>query len=624
MTMPSASIPDGDVVLNTNGVSDSRPVVARLQAAAVASSQHVTWVPYAFFMVTIVALVGTLVIVAVLHEKQQYRNRASVATQNIAALLDRQTSAVFEKTDILLQVAASEYHDLVADGDFTPAKFNRFLSYRQKLLPEAVGLRATGPDGIVRFGAGATTERPVSLVDRDFFLRARDNPASALIVSGPVFARISQQWVIVLARRIEAPDGSFAGVVYVNLPTSVFGRALSDISLGPQGAVTIRTADLALVFRYPSLRDDIGTKNVSQELQHALKTQPEGGSYIATTALDGIERSNAYRKLQNYPFYVLVGLSTEDYMSGWKKIVLTISGLSALLLLVTGSATVIIYRASQRQKAVLEERARVSAAIESLLEERTKLNAALAERVTAAEAATRAKSSFLANMSHEFRTPLNAVIGLSHLLGQMTLPDRALGFVKHIAQAGGQLLDLTNDVLDLSRIEAGDLHLARAPFALVPLLDAVHAMIQPLAVGKGLDVEFEFSSALPTELCGDPLRLKQILLNLLGNAVKFTESGRVKLRADLVKREATQVTLRIDVIDTGIGIAPEAQARIFDAFTQADDSPTRRFGGTGLGLSIVRRLVDMMDGHLELQSVPGQGSTFSVILTMDLPDGGKP
>jgi hypothetical protein len=290
-------------------------------------------VPYAFFMATIAVLVGTLVIVAVLHEKQQYRNRASVATQNIAALLDRQTSAVFEKTDVLLQVAASEYLDLIADGDFTPAKFNRFLSDRQKLLAEAVSLRATGPDGIVRFGSGVTSERPVSLADRDFFLRAKDDPASALIVSGPVFARISQQWVIVLARRIEAPDGSFAGVVYANLPTSAFGRALADISLGPQGAVSIRTTDLALVFRYPSPRDGVGTKNVSQELQHALKEQPGGGSYIATTALDGIERSNAYRKLQRYPFYVLVGLSTEDYLSGWKNIVLTISGLSAALLL---------------------------------------------------------------------------------------------------------------------------------------------------------------------------------------------------------------------------------------------------------------------------------------------------
>jgi signal transduction histidine kinase len=361
---------------------------------------------------------------------------------------------------------------------------------------------------------------------------------------------------------------------------------------------------------------------VSRELQQALKEQPEGGAYIATTALDGIERSNAYRKLQNYPFYVLVGLSTEDYLSGWKNIVLAISGLSAVLLLVTGSATVIIYRASQRQKAILDERARSSAAIESLLEERTTLNAALAERVMAAEAATRAKSSFLANMSHEFRTPLNAVIGLSQLLGRMSLPEKALEFVKHIAQAGDQLLELTDDVLDLSRIEAGEMHLARVPFSLAPMLDAVHAMIRPLAAGKGLALEFDFSPELPAELCGDPLRLKQILLNLLDNAVKFTDSGHVKLRAYLTKREATQVSLRIDVIDTGIGIAPEAQARIFDAFTQADSSITRRFGGTGLGLSIVQRLVEMMDGHLELQSMLGQGSTFSVILTMGLPGVG--
>ena len=269
----------------------------------------------------------------------------------------------------------------------------------------------------------------------------------------------------------------------------------------------------------------------------------------------------------------------------------------------------------------LSDRKAIEEALRRYTAELEAVQAQLKERTRQAEAASRAKSAFLANMSHEFRTPLNAVIGLSQLLEQRPLADDVGRFVRHIRQAGEQLLALTNDVLDLSRIEAGEMGLERVPFELVPLLDSVHALVHPQALGKGLSLQMEFSTALPARLCGDPLRIRQVLLNLLGNAVKFTSQGGVKLHVHAVAREAGRITLRLEVADSGIGIAPEQQARIFEPFTQADGSITRRFGGTGLGLSIVRRLVEMMDGQLELKSVPGQGSTFSVTLTLDLPEG---
>jgi PAS domain S-box-containing protein len=250
------------------------------------------------------------------------------------------------------------------------------------------------------------------------------------------------------------------------------------------------------------------------------------------------------------------------------------------------------------------------------LTERRAMEEVLRQRTAQAESANRAKSAFLATMSHEFRTPLNAVIGLSQLLEQMALPERALTFVRHIGQAGEQLLGLTNDVLDLSRIEAGEMQLEQVHFPLVPLLEAVQALVHPQAVAKGLTLHVEFSPALPAQLCGDPLRLKQILLNLLGNAIKFTRAGRVKLRLQQIGRRPGQVTLRIEVTDTGIGIPAEAQARIFEPFTQADSSTTRRFGGSGLGLSIVRRLVGMMGGQMELESAPQRGSTFRITLPL--------
>jgi PAS domain S-box-containing protein len=239
----------------------------------------------------------------------------------------------------------------------------------------------------------------------------------------------------------------------------------------------------------------------------------------------------------------------------------------------------------------------------------------LARRAEQAEAATRAKSAFLANMSHEIRTPLNAVIGLSQLLQHMPLQDRAAEFVGHIRQAGEQLLALTDDVLDLSRIEAGEMRLEQEGFEPAQLFEAVLSMVRPQADGKGLALSARIAPDLAPRLVGDPLRLRQVLLNLLGNAVKFTEAGRVALSVHVLAQSCGKSLLRLDVADTGIGISAEQQARIFEAFSQADGSITRRFGGTGLGLSIVRRLVDMMGGTLTVSSQPGQGSVFSVELS---------
>ncbi|WP_157119239.1 MASE1 domain-containing protein [Azohydromonas lata] len=266
--------------------------------------------------------------------------------------------------------------------------------------------------------------------------------------------------------------------------------------------------------------------------------------------------------------------------------------------------------ACQRRKSALELNAARTAA-------EAVLAAAESQRIIA-ERANQVKSQFLAHMSHELRTPLNAVMGFSHLMTRMSLPHPAGDYATHIHHAGGHLLSLIDDVLDLSRIEAGKLQLEIVPFKLLPLLDAVCALLQPQAQAKALELRLDIPVPLPDEVVGDSLRLKQVLINLLSNAVKFTQSGSVVLSVHPVTCNPELVTLLFAVQDTGMGIPLEQQSHIFEPFMQADSSTTRQFGGTGLGLAIVRRLVDMMGGLLELQSVPGQGSTFSVTLTLAL------
>ncbi|HEY0820730.1 MAG TPA: PAS domain S-box protein [Rhizobacter sp.] len=263
---------------------------------------------------------------------------------------------------------------------------------------------------------------------------------------------------------------------------------------------------------------------------------------------------------------------------------------------------------------ITEERA----AREELQAHRHHLEQLVSERTTdlvaarnAAEAASRAKSAFLANMSHEIRTPMNAIIGLTHLLQEgLQHEPHALEQLGKVSAAAHHLMGVINDILDLSKIEADRLELEEREFSLADIVENAQDMLRERALAKGLSLSTEIAPGMPPLLVGDPLRLEQILLNFLSNAIKFSEHGRILLRARVAQSAENVVMLHIEVQDHGIGISPEQQARLFQSFSQADDSTSRKYGGTGLGLVIAKRLASLMGGNVGVRSSPGVGSTF--------------
>ncbi len=229
-----------------------------------------------------------------------------------------------------------------------------------------------------------------------------------------------------------------------------------------------------------------------------------------------------------------------------------------------------------------------------------------------AEAANRAKSEFLANMSHEIRTPMTAILGYADLLAASLREPADIKAARTIKRNGEFLLEIVNDVLDLSKIEAGKLAIENLRCSPAQLVSDVISLVQVRAEAKGLPILAEYEGPIPQSIATDPTRLRQILVNLLGNAIKFSDHGQIRVRTQLVRTLGREPAMRFDVIDQGIGMSDEQLARMFQPFTQADASTARRFGGTGLGLSISKRLAEMLGGTISAASMPGVGSTFSV------------
>jgi signal transduction histidine kinase/ActR/RegA family two-component response regulator len=518
---------------------------------------------------------------------RQTEKSVEASLQSTASIVETRLTATLQRMDadlrgltqtIPLEALLQQNHARHA-GEIT-----KRLAMRAQLFPELIAYRIFDADGNDLYHSDKPPPRH-KVTERNYYRALKAQPSLPLYYSEVIVGKIVKTPVMPIAKALTDEKGNFSGVVLAALDLNYYVDLFSGLDLGTKGATALRRAeDGALLARWPMKIEDL---NVPLKPGHLLRQQLEAGNpagtmkFIAQT--DGIERLYVYKRLADYPFVVVTGRAVDDYLQEWRQSLLVASALALLVLTTFGG---LLYRQLRSHLGEIEA-------------------------TRAAEAANRAKSTFLANMSHELRTPMNGIMGLTSLALRHADDPKLRDQLGKIRQASHHLLNVINDILDISKIEAERLTLERVPFKFGTVLENLMSLIWQRVNDKGLKLHIDIAPEIARRSwLGDPMRLGQILLNFTGNALKFTEQGAITVRARLVDESATDVLLRFEVQDTGIGISTEDQARLFTAFEQADGSMTRKYGGTGLGLAISKRLAAMMGGDAGVTSQVGQGSTF--------------
>jgi two-component system, NarL family, sensor histidine kinase BarA len=538
--------------------------------------------PLALIVVLAFALVATLwaaVLFKVNAEERAELGSIERRTTNLARVFEEHTVRTLASVDQALLFVKFQYEKVGPALDIASAVEQGMIV---STLFNQVGV--IDAQGIYSLSNLPGFKR-VDLADREHFRVHVDADSRNFFVSKPVLGRASGKWSVQLTRRINRPDGSFGGVAVISLDPFYFTTFYSDVDVGRHGVVTLVGLDGIVRARRTGDATDVGQDITRSALFAALAKAPQG-HYIGHSSIDGRARMVSYRTLPGLALVVAVGMDADEAMSDFRVRRGGYFAFAAGMSLVVAAFCALALWLLQRQR---------------------RISMRLHEMKQRAESANRLKSEFLASVSHELRTPLNGVIGYSELLMELAQDEEQRGYARVIFDSSGHLLELLNSILDLARVEAGQMAIRSAPEDVAELVGQVCANYQPVAQAKGVTLECEAPVGVTLEC--DRTRVVQVLNNLVHNALKFTDRGQVSLHARVTPTQCV-----FEVADTGCGIAPDQLEAIFERFRQVHDFETRAHGGTGLGLALCKELAELMGGEIEVRSTPGEGSVFSVRL----------